>query len=81
MKRKTKKPPPPTMIQSPSQYLANKVRQESTPYVINNDGEFYVCKGILIPRAEFNSHFPMAETIRVLHSGQQKGDGIGSAGI
>ena len=67
--------------QSPSEYLAHKTKQEQTPYIINNDGEFYQCNGLLIPRAEFESHFPMAEKIRVLHMGQHKGDNIGSAAL
>lgn len=66
------------LIQSPSEYLKNKTKQEQTPYVINNDGEFYDCKGLLVPRSEFDSYYPMAEKVMVRHEGQYKDEGIGS---
>lgn len=69
------------LTQSPSEYLKNKSKQESTSYVINNEGEFYVCNGILIPRQEFNDLFPLGEDVRVRNEGQFKGEGIGSGKI
>lgn len=63
-------------------YLVNKQKQETTPFIINNNGGFYICKGELIPMKEFNEVlFPLGDKIRTLHAGQHKGEAIGSAGI
>jgi len=70
------------MIQSPSEYLFNKTKQEQTPFIINEHGGFYMCKDLLIPKEEFEQIlFPMADKVKIRNEGQYKGDGIGSAGI
>lgn len=64
--------------QTISQYLANKQKREEHSFIVNNDGQFYRCKDILIPAHEFHSLFPLADKIRV---DKGKGDNIGSANI
>lgn len=68
-------------LQNLSDYLFNKKKRELTTFVVNNEGRFYECKGVRIPENEFHQLFPLGDKIRSLHSGQMKGNGIGSAGI
>ncbi len=69
------------MTQSPTEYLINRYKRLYTPFIVNGEGRFYECKGEMIPEKEFLKQFPVAETIRVLHAGQHKGDNIGSAAL
>lgn len=67
------------MTQSIHQYLLNKQKREQHSFIVNNEGQFYRCKGLLIPAHEFEySLFPLADKIRV---DKGKGDNIGSANI
>jgi len=67
--------------QSIQEYLRNREKHLTTPYIINENGGFYECKGLLIPEKEFISLFPLGDQIRSLHSGMHKGESIGSARI
>lgn len=66
------------MTQDIKTYLLHKQKREQHSFIVNNEGQFYRCKDLLIPAQEFHSLFPLADKIRV---DKGKGDNIGSANI